>query len=673
MHPKILYWKWDDSILDREIFTKKLKDIVNRCGFDVIAVSPHDIQNIDLSITSPEFKTCVKFASDFLAQYGRKLVLEIDVGQYAEFGRVFSKAPDKFMHLARLYDAMLDENGCATIDVIPTNAIKAQFTTIRIYKKAIGIYGAWVVTPTDDMTFADGSEIPAKDFCKLVDSDDKQQIIIDAGKQNAGKQIVLYTDVLLDNPDKMSDEYRQSEVELIEEMSDMGISGVTVDEWGIRPTTENGTIPNLYISEEMRKCYFEHCGRDLYQDLLYFYHTPNNNKGISYLVVNKYIETIRKRMTEDDAIIYDTTKRVLGRDAFVGFHPTWYCAPDGFAVESVYNGMDWWQVKRDYSQTDERVMIPIRLAMARGAKKPIWYNMWYSQRTLDIKTYFRETWVNARFGGRTTYLGYECNEPGVVLNLYQEGLLESVSEMEEVATKINDFQASLPDSRVLCLFGMEYFTNWQITDHGCKLVNPKMKGHKDILAFANKLFANNILFDLVPTSEVDRGTLRIEKGKIKYHNHDYDAIVTVGIEGTSQKAVDFIRSCKEVTNNIIMVGDCKLINDGSECAETFDFIGNKYPMDADTSEIARLILSWGVAANMTSNSAVFEDGSVVFTTDGAKNIGNPLEVDFYLEGKHVVFKGTDILAIKIKDGKLDYRFGTASEFTVDGASLINNQ
>ena len=51
MHPKILYWKWDDSILDRQIFTKKLKDIVNRCGFDVIAVSPHDIQNIDLSIT----------------------------------------------------------------------------------------------------------------------------------------------------------------------------------------------------------------------------------------------------------------------------------------------------------------------------------------------------------------------------------------------------------------------------------------------------------------------------------------------------------------------------------------------------------------------------------------------------------------------------------------------
>ena len=63
MHPKILYWKWDDSILDRQIFTKKLKDIVNRCGFDVIAVSPHDIQNIDLSITSPEFKSCDKFAS----------------------------------------------------------------------------------------------------------------------------------------------------------------------------------------------------------------------------------------------------------------------------------------------------------------------------------------------------------------------------------------------------------------------------------------------------------------------------------------------------------------------------------------------------------------------------------------------------------------------------------
>lgn len=670
MHPKILYWKWDDSILDREIFTKKLKDIVNRCNFDVIAVSPHDIQNIDLSITSPEFKSCVKFASDFLARYGRKLVLEIDVGQYAEFGRVFSKAPDKFMHLARLYDAMLDEKGCATIDVIPTNAIKAQFTTRRIYKKAIGIYGAWVVTPTEDMTFADGSEIPAKDFCELVDSDDKQQIIIDAGKQNAGKQIVLYTDVLLDNPDKMSDEYRQSEIELIEEMSDTGISGVTVDEWGIRPTTENGTIPNLYISEDMKKCYFKHCVRDLYKDLLYFHHTPDNDKGISILVVNKYIETIRKRMSEDDAAIYDTTKRVLGEDAFVGFHPTWYCAPDGFAVESVYNGMDWWQVKRDYSQTDERVMIPIRLAMARGAKTPIWYNMWYSQRTLDIKTYFKETWVNARFGGRTDYLGYECNEPGVVLNLYQDGLLESVSDMDEVATKINDFQNSLPDSRVLCLFAMEQFTNWQITEHGCRTVNPKMKGHKDIVSFANKLFANNILFDLVPTSEIDRCTLRVENGKIKYFNHDYDAIIIAGPDGMSQKAVDFISSCEKITSNMIMVGECNWLNDGTQCKETFDFIKNKYPMDIDPTEIVKLIIEMRVAQNMTSNSAVFEDGSVIFTTDGEQNIGNPLEVEFELEGNLIKFKGTDILAFRIKDGVPEFRFGTAEVLTINGVSLI---
>ena len=100
MHPKILYWKWNDSIFDAETFSKKLQDIVQRCCFDIIAISPHNIENIDLSITSREFKNCLKTASEFFASHGKKLVLEIDVGQYSEFGRVFAKAPKK--HCAQI-------------------------------------------------------------------------------------------------------------------------------------------------------------------------------------------------------------------------------------------------------------------------------------------------------------------------------------------------------------------------------------------------------------------------------------------------------------------------------------------------------------------------------------------------------------------------------------------
>ena len=555
MYPKILYWKWNDALLDHKILEEKVEDIVKRSDFDVIAMSPHGMENHDVGLRHPLMSASIKKAAELFAKHGRKFTVEANVGQYAEFPKIFEKAPDKFMHLTRLYDADLDENGCATIDVIPTSVTKVKFTDLKIIKPIVGFFGAWIVDPKDNLCFVEGSEKKAVEFCSIENLEDGlQQIKINAGKENAGKRVVLYPDLKLDSPDKMSDEYRLAETELIKDLNGTGIFGTTTDEWGLRTIVQGGLSPSFYISDDTGLHYFEHCGRDLYSDLLYFHYSPENNRGISILVVNKYLETIRNRMSDDDAAIYDTTKEVFGDDAFVGFHPTWYCAPNGFGLEIPYNGIDWWQVKRDYSQTDERVMIPIRLAMARGAKKPVWYNMWYSQSTLDIKTYYRETWVNARFGGRTTYLGYECYEPNTVLTLWQEGRLESVSEMDKIATRINDFQTTLPDSRVLCLFAMEQFTNWQISEHGCREVRPNMTGHKEIVGFANKLFANNILFDLVPSSEIDRDKLRIENGKIKYYNHDYDAVVVAGPNGMSKKAAEFVNRCAKLTENIIHHG-----------------------------------------------------------------------------------------------------------------------
>jgi hypothetical protein len=332
--------------------------------------------------------------------------------------------------------------------------------------------------------------------------------------------------------------------------------------------------------------------------------------------------------------------------------------------------MDRWQVKRDYSQTDERVPMHIRLAMARGANEPIWYNMWYSQRTMDIRTYYKETWVNARFGGRTDYLGYECYEPGVVYTFRDAGRLEMLSLMDESVIKLNDFQKTLPDSRVLMMFSMEAFTNWQIYDHGVTSVSPLMKGHKDILALANGVFAENILFDLVPSSEVDRGKLRIDDGKIKYFDHDYDAVVVAYPKGISREALDFVKKCASLTDKFISVGPVEYLNDGTACDYKFDGVEKVYPEYTDPKTVARDLIEMGVKRNMTENSCTFEDGSVIFTTDGEQNLFNPLSVEFELEGHKIVFKGKDFLAFRLNGDKPEFAFGECDMLTLDGESLI---
>ena len=54
----------------------------------------------------------------------------------------------------------------------------------------------------------------------------------------------------------------------------------------------------------------------------------------------------------------------------------------------------------------------------------------------------------------------------------------------------------------------------------------------------------------------------------------------------------------------------------------------------------------------------------------ALNVGNVLEAEFELDGHKILFKGSDILALRFVDGKPEYRFGSAELFEIDGKSVI---
>lgn len=675
MYPQILYWKWNDELLDEKVLIEKANDIIRRSSFRDIAIAPHSMKNPEASFFSPVMRERVRKVNEIFTENGRRVIFDVDMRHPLEYGSFFDKAPEKFVYQARLYQLDLDENGRAEILVAKEDHTKHVgfshlFGLSSISSLDARIAGSWCFKALEDLYFDPETVVDLKEYSRLEKRGDELFWAVDAGVENAGKRAIAYVRHKMPGPDRLTDEYLRCQMELIETLRDIPLFGITTDEWGIPQIIEGGATPSLYMTDMTKQLYAEHCGRDLYEDLLYFHYSPVNDRSRSILVVNKYIETIRARITLGDAMIYDKIKEVFGKDAFVGFHPTWYCAPYGFAVETMHNGMDWWQVKRDYSQTDERVMIPIRLAMARGAAEPVWYNMWYSQRTLDIRTYYAETWTNARFGGRTDYLGYECYEPGVVYTFREPGRLETLSLMDESVIKLNDFQKSLPDSRVLMLFGMEAFTNWQLYDHGVTSISPNMKGHRETLLLAAGIFAENVLLDLVPSSEIDRGTLRIENGRIKYFNHDYDAIVVAYPNGMTESALNFVKDCARLTKNFIGVGSCQYLNDGTPCDYSFDGVETVYQDKPDPKAVAKALLNMGVKANMTANSCTFEDGSVIVTTDGKLNLFNPLETEFELDGHKIVFKGRDFLAIRLENGKPDFRFGEADVLTLDGESLI---
>ena len=52
--PHILYWKWNNDLLDKEILRERTMDIINRSIFDVIYVALHSVTEENQITSNPE-------------------------------------------------------------------------------------------------------------------------------------------------------------------------------------------------------------------------------------------------------------------------------------------------------------------------------------------------------------------------------------------------------------------------------------------------------------------------------------------------------------------------------------------------------------------------------------------------------------------------------------------
>ena len=144
--------------------------------------------------------------------------------------------------------------------------------------------------------------------------------------------------------------------------------------------------------------------------------------------INCYHAFIRQITINAEQTFYQNVKSTFGSGAFVGVHPTWFAIEETDNTPEVWkNGIDWWGVPRDYGFTDEIMLYPVRLALTHKAEANVFYNMWYGEGAGFLTSFFKEIYRNARYGGRTISLAYECRFERVVQQLCRPGELEAVS------------------------------------------------------------------------------------------------------------------------------------------------------------------------------------------------------------------------------------------------------
>lgn len=656
--PHILYWKWNNDLLDKNIVKERTLDIINRSIFDVIYVSLHSVTKENAVTANPKMVESIKECATILKEHNRKMVLDLVVNGeklYIQNNSISEKA-----YLAKYCTGTLDEKGC----------YKEQF------KCADGVFVCMCLEFDKNGLFNENTAIDITDKVSVTNN----EVFINAGTDFKGKNIVFYVYKTNSCYDILGDEYKEKWDDICKYVSDTGISGIAADEWGLGPEVETPTgkdtsfdgiaematdgktdlskvkffVEWFVLTDGLFKYYKKAFNSDLKKDLIYFRNnTKNKEKGIK--IVNQYLDILRKRTADGEQCLYDLSKKYFGKDSIVLCHPTWWGDELDSAFDVLKNGIDWWEVKKDFAQTDELMLMPVRISRTRRCPENLWYNMWYSMRTLDINTYFHETWVNARYGGRTHYLGYECYEPGVVLCLNQKDYLEKCSDMEEKIEHLNPLQISRPDSRILIIFGYEAVANWKISDPNETKWNRVSQNMHNAWKFAKELFDGPYLCEMIPSTEFENDFVTIKDNKVCYCDHTYDMLIYVMPEGIGKKPKAFLEKYTSVNENLIIVGD------------NSDFMKDKSLLNikgSDIEPVVKVLTEKGIKRNSGKNYCVYEDGSVVFTTNGEKNKGNPLKIDENVNGMNIKFDGEDFLYVKNEGDSFKTAYGKCNNIEI---------
>lgn len=646
MNRSVIYWKWDEETIRPDVLRAKIDDLCARTQIGSIFIGMEWIRE---SFFGEGISDAFRRGIAQMHALGRKAIIECCIR--GEGDTFYAAYPDEPAHLVSLYRGEPGEN-TLTVPHEPVwhywrkNGQNGEHKVFGVY--AIDANGA-----RRTLTAYSDELLPDKDgFTIRIGADG-------IGSDETLAALIGFEQPIPDLAHPMLIPYFRK---MAAHAKTLGADGVFSDEWGYdvilkitktNPYADTLELRHVSYSKAMEARYAARYGQSLKDvlPLLFLGREPGAAE-----TVDRYLRLLREICTQNEEEMYAAVKEILGSDAFWGVHPTWWGHVDKQNFEFFKNGFYWWDAKRDIAQTDEMVIMPIRTALAHRFASPYWYNMWYSMGTRDVGTYYTETWNNLRNGGRTHYLGYECPNEDVVLELKPKGLLESIEQMD-ARIRLFDETVCQPDCRLLIVFGFEAVSNWALQgmDAPWTPENPRLI---QVLDTANGLY-DHMLCDLVPSYAADNGSLYVNAdGKPQYGTQVYDAVLALYPERLSDAAERFLRAVDPAKLIVCGVSEPK-----RNAAETFSDI-------PPVNNLAAMLQHLGVPANRTENGRRLQDGSVIFTGDGTKPCHNPLTVCCTLGGKTVRFEGEDALWVSGDGTEAVYPEGT---LTVNGKTVLSKR
>ena len=653
--PSLIYWKWDDTHLQTGKYADQIADLMARSPFSHIYITTHWCHE---GLTCPSTLAHLKNACRQIHDAGRKVILEVDVR--AEKAAFAQKHPDDragFLY----WQALSLADGTCTF-AIRGNDGKELFGGDR--QSGDALLAAMAYRTDEDGLVIDHSLHPID---ATLHRPDRDHVTVTWMPGSADEQIFVAVWSIFDFPDLYSEAYYAEATHLMELAATIGPDGAALDElcfmWhpdfdftaGSYMTLDNCPV----YSRGLAAAYQRQFGADFLLDSLYRYvSAPQDARRIA--ATNRYFKCFRDGIAAAENNFYRQTKKYLGHDAFVGAHNTWFCIEEVQNSPEIWRtGITWWSARKDHGFTDEIMLYPVRTALAHKASAPIFYNMWYSEGTLDLHTFYTEMWRNVRYGGRTISLSYECiHEDHIVQQLCRPGELEAVAAIEEEIRGVDEFVQSPARCDVAVVTSLAALCNRRENLDGngrWDIVNGKLK---EMFTLTRDLWIAGWNCDMIGDDEIyDRNLALNEDGYLAYGNQVYTCLILAWPQYVQPTMADFLRQLRAAgKTKLIIVGKGDADFNGAPMTSLHEIASDApyFPLRPEIGDITALLAEWKIQTNRVPAGCVMQDGSIILTAAAPdRPTGNPLHSRFILDGTRITVDGTDVVCLRKSQGKLD--------------------
>ena len=660
-------WVWNTEDLLGNDYVDKLDDLVNNYPYNLIIPF---LRFPNYELLDPQVHKRVGEMALYLKGKGIGLVPDLDIrNSRKKFMDVY---PNELQQMLRIREVkhgnkkvvitpLLLSDHYSGGEITPYKAVKSQLLRAYSYQ----LCGDQIIPSTiKNLTnqcrvvtaVADSIVVELPDF----DKSEEMSIIVSFDH--------LY-------PDIFSPHILSFQRKLIQQYRDIPLSGVCKDEWGFPPYFpryyKTGYVDYWY-SSNYAAAYRKETQRDLIYDCLLMSKSFKGLEVERQVAINVYNKLNFERNVQIEEDFYRCVKDIFGEDAFVTVHPTWWPYPD--KNEFKKNGLDWWAVKRDLAQTDEVVPFSVRTALCKKWNSPVWYNMYYKS---DLAT---QMWSSVLAGGRLNYLSYD------MLNT------EDLKEAERKIHLLNYVSDSPLNSPIALVFGHYNALNWagnSFEDVGLELVD--------------SLWKSGYPVDLIPTSEITNGSLKVSPdGSVCYGIQHYDAVIIYKPEYENEEISHFIKNVKTDKTNLYYIGDWTLDFQGTSISNK-NYLPSEFKIYKKNSELLIQILrdlelkgvkknspALGILDNSYFTLRDFNHASVVPVSSGycrlidgtyikisaVNEISGDRITDFIVDGNLVKIDALGVVSVKFSEDRelVSLVAGGLKKVEVNGFTMtLNNR